>query len=75
MRSMVLCFHRVSPGELPPLGRKAFFGRDGIVEEIVGRAEKLESIAPIGAGGIGKTSIALTALDHDRTKKRFADNR
>ena len=35
----------------------AFFWRDSLIEGIVGRAEKLGSVALIGAGGIGKTSI------------------
>ena len=35
----------------------------------------LRPIALLGTGGIGKTSIALTVLDDDRTKQRFGDER
>ena len=43
--------------------------------EIVGLAESLTSIALIGAGGIGETSITLAVLHHDRIKCRFGNDR
>jgi len=42
---------------------------------VVDLAEKLTPIALIGAGGIGKTSIALTVLHHDRIKQQFGHHR
>jgi tetratricopeptide (TPR) repeat protein len=37
--------------------------------------EDLTPIALVGAGGIGKTSIALIVLHHNRIKQRFGGNR
>ena len=51
------------------------FGRKDLIDKAVGFAENLEPVALIGAGGIGKTSIALAVLHHPHIKERFGDNR
>jgi tetratricopeptide (TPR) repeat protein len=75
MGSLVLRFHSVTLGELPPPAPRDCFGREELIEKLVGLTEKLEPIALIGAGGIGKTSIALTVLHHNRVEERFGENR
>ena len=46
-----------------------------MIEEVVRLARNLEPIALIGPGGVGKTSIALAVLNHDRIEERFGENR
>jgi tetratricopeptide (TPR) repeat protein len=72
---IVLPANSVPPGELPPPAPRDCFGRDELIEEVIELAENLEPIALIGAGGIGKTSIALTVLHHKRIQERFGENR
>ena len=62
-------------GESPPPPPRACFGRDELIESVVGLAENMDPVALIGAGGIGKTSIALMVLHHGRVKERFGNNR
>jgi tetratricopeptide (TPR) repeat protein len=73
--STILPLHSFPLGESPPPPPRHCFGRDELIEKIVGLAESLEPIALIGAGGIGKTSISLTVLHHPRIQERFGDNR
>ena len=70
-----LIFASSAHGEPPPQPPRAIFGRNELIENVVSLAENLEPIALIGAGGIGKTTIALTVLHDDRIRKRFGNSR
>ena len=63
------------PGESPPPPPRVIFGRDKLVEKIVGLVENLTPLALIGTGGIGKTSIALIVLHDNHIKQRFGNDR
>ena len=60
---------------MPPPPPRACFGRGKLIEDIIDLAENLTPIALIGPGGIGKTSIALTVLHHDRIEQRSGADR
>ena len=63
------------PGESPPPPPRACFGRDELIEKIIGLVEDLTPVALIGTGGIGKTPIALAVPHDDRIKERSGNNR
>jgi tetratricopeptide (TPR) repeat protein len=75
MGRIVSRFYSMPHGELPPPAPRNCFGRKDLIEKVIGLVENLEPIALIGAGGIGKTSIALTVLHHNRVEERFGENR
>lgn len=70
-----LTFTPVRSAELPPSPPRACFGRGELIKKIVALTENLTPSALIGVGGIGKTSIALAVLHHNRIKERFGENR
>ena len=67
-------YHR-DLGETPPPPPRNFVGRDELIERLVDLINTGTPVALIGAGGIGKTSIALTLLEDGSIKDKFGNNR
>jgi tetratricopeptide (TPR) repeat protein len=58
---------------LPPPAPRDCFGHDELIKNVIELVENLKPVALIGPGGIGKTSISLTVLHHNRIAERFGD--
>src|SRR5580698_8912420 len=57
----------------PPPAPEIFFGRDEFVNHAVSLLQTVKParLAILGAGGIGKTAVALTILHHQSVKDTF----
>lgn len=65
------------PSREMPTKPRFFYGRDDVVENIVRIFVNKERrhVALLGAGGMGKTSVALAVMRHDNIVKIFGDRR
>jgi tetratricopeptide (TPR) repeat protein len=61
--------------ELPPAPPQLFFGRDGLVQEVVGAILRKSNVALIGMGGIGKTSVAKVVTSDASIVEHFGKER
>ncbi|KAG0693919.1 P-loop containing nucleoside triphosphate hydrolase protein [Suillus ampliporus] len=59
----------------PPPRPAMFYGRDDLVAELTNLVINDEHIALIGAGGMGKSSLAKAILNETLVRERFADRR
>ncbi|KAH7904341.1 hypothetical protein BJ138DRAFT_1166687 [Hygrophoropsis aurantiaca] len=60
--------------EPPPVRPPMFFGRDALVQDVVGSLNS-QHVILVGPGGIGKSSIAKAILNEDSIVARFNDRR
>jgi len=51
------------------------FSREGIVNDVLDLTDQVASAALFGSIGVGKSSVALTLLYHNRTRIKFGRNR
>ncbi|EIN03779.1 TPR-like protein [Punctularia strigosozonata HHB-11173 SS5] len=63
---------RLQISSVVPRPPKYFYGRDDIVDDVVQKlaSETQHHVALLGTGGIGKTSVALSILEHPDIKPR-----
>ena len=67
--------HHVPAPELPPVPPQLFFGRDGLVKNVITALLRNSNVALIGMGGIGKTSIAKVVTNDSSIVERFGKER
>jgi hypothetical protein len=58
-----------------PQAPAIFFAREEMTNKLLALVERFTSLALFGAGGIGKSAIALTLLRHDQVQAKFGRNR
>ncbi|KAF9460995.1 hypothetical protein BDZ94DRAFT_1323628 [Collybia nuda] len=65
------------PSRVMPTKPRFFYGRDEVVEGVVRTflGEEHRHVALLGAGGMGKTSIALAVIQNDKIVEKFGDRR
>ena len=63
----------ISRGEKVPIAPTDWFLE--ITNEILDLTDQLASVALFGTIGVGKSFVARTILDHDRTKTKFGESR
>jgi hypothetical protein len=75
MGSVVLHSYSVPLGELPPPAPRDCFGREELIEKVVGLTENLKPVALIGAGGDREDIHCSHCPHHQRVEERFGENR
>lgn len=65
-------FHLFPPFPQTP---ENLFGRDLMIEALLGLTERFTSVILFGAGGMGKTAVALTLLRHHQIAEKFGRHR
>jgi len=69
------CFPNLFSSSPLPQSPANFFGRDAIIDDLLGLTERFASLILFGAGGIGKSTIALKFLHHDQISHKFGKRR